>query len=138
MPLYGHELLAESDPFALGLGFAVNLAAADGQPRSFPGAEVLRQLQGESSTRVRVGLVFAGKRAAREGAAVTLPGDPATVVGGVTSGSYCPTLGTAAAMALVDRRQAEAGTPLDVLIRDTPCPASVAPLPLYRRGPPQT
>ena len=33
MPLYGHELVASSDPFAIGLGLAVNLDAAGGGPR---------------------------------------------------------------------------------------------------------
>jgi aminomethyltransferase len=133
MPLYGHELSVTSDPFALGLGFAVNLAAADGSPRDFPGAAALRQMQVQPAPRIRVGLVCEGKRAAREGSAVTRPGDPTAVVGSVTSGSYCPTLGAAAAMALVDRDLAAQGTPLDVLIRDSASPARVAPLPLYRR-----
>lgn len=137
MPLYGHELVATSDPFAIGLDFAVTLTAADGSPRHFPGADTLRRMKDEPAPRVRVGLVFAGKRAAREGAAVTLPGDPAAGIGAVTSGSYCPTLGSAAAMALVDRTLATQGTQLDVLIRDTACPATVTPLPLYRRSPPQ-
>jgi aminomethyltransferase len=133
MPLYGHELVAATDPFAIGLGFAVNLATADGSPREFPGAAALRSLQADRAGRVRVGLVCDGKRAAREGSIVTRPGDPTAVVGTVTSGSYCPTLGTAAAMALVDREAAAEGTPLDVVIRDTAAPARVAPLPLYRR-----
>jgi len=133
MPLYGHELVATSDPFAIGLGFAVNLAAADGSPRQFPGAAALRSMAAEPAGRVRVGLVFEGKRAAREGSIVTRPGDPTAAVGRVTSGSYCPTLGAAAAMALVDRGAAAEGTSLDVLIRDTAAAARVAPLPLYRR-----
>lgn len=138
MPLYGHELTAASDPFAIGLGFAVNLTAADGSPRGFPGAESLRTMQSAPAANVRVGLVFAGKRAAREGALVTRPGEPGAVVGRVTSGSYCPTLGTAAAMAMVDRDLAAAGTEFDVLIREAACPARVAPLPLYRRPSPRT
>lgn len=133
MPLYGHELVATGDPFALGLGFAVNLTAADGSPRAFPGAAALRTMHGQSAGRVRVGLVCDGKRAAREGSVVTRPGDPTAAVGIVTSGSFCPTLGVAAAMALVDRDLAAEGTPLDLLIRDTAAPARVAPLPLYRR-----
>ena len=133
MPLYGHELVATSDPFALDLGFAVNLAAADGSPRDFPGAAALRKLQALPAPRIRVGLVCDGKRAAREGSSVTRRGDPQAVVGTVTSGSYCPTLGAAAAMAMVDRDMADEGTPLDVLIRDSASPARVVPLPLYRR-----
>jgi aminomethyltransferase len=133
MPLYGHELVAASDPFALGLGFAVNLSAANGAARDFPGAAALRNLQTDPAGRVRVGLVCEGKRAAREGSIVTRPGDATAVVGTVTSGSFCPTLGTAAAMAMVDRAAAADGTPLDVLIRDTAAAARVAPLPFYRR-----
>jgi len=133
MPLYGHELVAGSDPFAIGLGFAVNLAMADGSPRSFPGAAALRRLEAAPSRRVRVGLLFEGRRAAREGSVVTRPDVAGAVVGGVTSGSYCPTLGAAAAMALVDRDVSEPGTPLDVSIRDAATRAHVAPLPLYRR-----
>lgn len=137
MPLYGHELGATSDPFAIGLGFAVNLTAADGSPRRFPGAEALRRMQAGQPARIRVGLVCEGKRAAREGSLVTKPGDTTAVVGTVTSGSYCPTLGSAAAMALVDRDVAAEGTALDVLIRDAASPARVAPLPFYRRPSPQ-
>ena len=133
MPLYGHELVASSDPFALGLGFAVNLTAANGASREFPGAAALRSLHTDPAGRVRVGLVCEGKRAAREGSIVTRPGDATAVVGTVTSGSYCPTLGTAAAMAMVDRDAAADGTPLDVLIRDTAAAARVTPLPFYRR-----
>jgi aminomethyltransferase len=133
MPLFGHELTAASDPFAIGLGFAVNLAAADGAPRHFPGAAALRRMQAEPPKQVRVGLVCEGRRAAREGSLVTRPGAPSAVVGTVTSGSYCPTLGTAAAMAVVDRDLAAEGTALDLVIRDTPGAARVAPLPFYRR-----
>jgi aminomethyltransferase len=138
MPLYGHELVAASDPFALGLGFAVNLTAADGAAREFPGAATLRSMQAQPAGRVRVGLICEGKRAAREGSIVTRPGDAASVVGTVTSGSYCPALGTAAAMAIVDRDAAADGTPLDVLIRDTAAAARVAPLPFYRRPAPRS
>ena len=138
MPLYGHELLADSNPFAIGLGFAVNLNSIDGSPREFPGATALRRLQTQPAGNVRVGLLFAAKRAAREGAPVTRPGDATAEVGRITSGSYCPTLGAAAAMALVDRDAAQPGTVLDVMIRDAACPARIEPLPFYRRPPAQT
>ncbi len=133
MPLYGHELAAASDPFAIGLGFAMNLTAADGSARQFPGAAALRRMQAEPPGRIRVGLVGEGKRAAREGSLVTRHGDSTAAVGTVTSGSYCPTLGVAAAMAMVDRDLAAEGTPLDLMIRDTAVVARVAPLPFYRR-----
>jgi len=128
MPLYGHELRADSDPFALGLGLAINL---DG--RTFPGADVLRVMKARPPLRVRVGLDLASKRSAREGSPV-LAADGAEEVGTVSSGSFAPTLGRSVAMAMVDAERAADGTELVVAIRDARQPARVVPLPFYRRG----
>jgi len=125
MPLYGHELREETDPSAIGLDLAVNL-----EGRSFPGAGHYAALRNHPSGRVRVGLRFDSKRSAREGDAVML-GE--RQVGVVTSGSFAPTLGTAVAMAMVDRDAAAPGTMLDGVIRDTRQPATVTPLPFYQR-----
>lgn len=130
MPLYGHELLPDSDPFAIGLDLAVQLTHPDGSPRDFPGAARFRRLRATPPARVRVGLVCAVKRPARDGSAVLRGG---VEIGRVTSGSFCPTLGTAASMALVEREAAAAGTSLDVVIRDAVQPARVVPLPFYSR-----
>lgn len=130
MPLYGHELLPDSDPFAIGLDLAVQLTNPDGSPRDFPGAARFRRLREAPPARVRVGLVCAAKRPAREGSAVLRDG---VEIGRVTSGSFCPTLGTAASMAMVDREGAAVGTSLDVVIRDAVQPARVVPLPFYSR-----
>jgi len=126
MPLYGHELREGSDPFAIGLGLGVTL---DG--RSFPGHERFVDLRDRPRGRVRVGLEFDTKRAAREGG-VVVQGD--REVGGVTSGSFAPTIGRAVAQALVDRAVADSGTALDVVVRESRLPARVTPLPFYRRG----
>jgi aminomethyltransferase len=125
MPLYGHELRENTDPFAIGLDLAVNL---DG--RSFPGADHLAALRNEPTGRVRVGLRLDSKRSAREGDAV-VRGEQ--TVGVVTSGSFVPTVGTAVAMAMVDRDVSAAGTRLEAVVRDTRQPAVVSPLPFYRR-----
>lgn len=125
MPLYGHELREDSDPFAIGLGLAVDL---DG--RRFPGAEAFRAMRDRPADRVRVGLVLDSKRSGREGDAVQ---DADRRVGTVTSGSFAPSLGRAVAMAMVERAVSSPGTPLDVVVRDTPQPARVAPLPFHRR-----
>ncbi|MEY3204960.1 MAG: hypothetical protein RLZZ21_1291 [Planctomycetota bacterium] len=135
MPLYGHELQADSDPFALGLGLAVNLDTAAGEPRAFPGAAALRVMKSHKPARVRAGLAFDSKRSAREGSVVVpAGGTAAAAVGVVTSGSFAPTLGHAVAMALVDPATAATGSVVDVLIRDAAQPARVVPLPFYRRG----
>ena len=130
MPLYGHELREDTDPFAIGLGLAMNL---DG--RSFPGAQAFAAMQNRLSGRVRVGLEFESKRTAREGSAIVMhSGQPgARQVGIVTSGSFAPSLGRAVAMAMVDRDAATPGTLLDVQVRDSQQAARVVPLPFYRR-----
>ena len=125
MPLYGHELREDSDPFAIGLDLAFNL---DG--RGFPGAGHYVSLRNQPAGRVRVGLTFDSKRTAREGDAV-MQGERR--VGVVTSGSFAPTLGTAVAMAMVDRDVAAPGNKVDGVIRDTRQPAVVTPLPFYKR-----
>jgi aminomethyltransferase len=135
MPLYGHELTEASDPFAIGLGFAVTLDRPDGVPRTFPGAAALRAMHGQPPQRVRVGLALDSKRAAREGSPVVRPGALHEVVGTVTSGSLSPTLGHAVAMALVERAVSVPGTVLEVLLRGEPQTARVVALPFWRRQP---
>ena len=130
MPLYGHELVATSDPFAIGLGLAFHFESAAGSPRTFPGSEAFRRMRDLPAPRVRVGIVFDAKRSAREGSEVRIGGRP---VGTVTSGSFAPTVGTAVAMALVEREAAAPDTAVDVMIRDAVQPGRIAPLPFYQR-----
>jgi aminomethyltransferase len=145
MPLYGHELTGATDPFAIGLGFAITLDRRDGGPRDFPGATALRGMRDRLPRQVRVGLALDSKRAAREGCVVVRPGGGSVAVGTasvgtasvgtVTSGSFSPSLGHAVAMALVDRECSAVGESLEVLLRGEPVAARVVPLPLYRREP---
>jgi len=128
MPLYGHELHVASDPFALGLGLAINLDA-----RTFPGAGALVAMRAERPARVRVGLDLGSKRSAREGNPVFAAGSGGREVGFVTSGSFAPTLGHAVAMAMIDADAAAEGSLLEIAIRDARQPARVVPLPFYRR-----
>lgn len=126
MPLYGHELDEKTNPFAAGLGFAVNL---DG--RSFIGDEALRQIKQNGPPRVRVGLLPEGKRPAREGCPV-LDQDGNTI-GQVTSGGPSPTLGVPIAMAMVDAVHAK-DPHFQIDIRGRNAPARLTKLPFYRRN----
>ncbi|MGL4514892.1 MAG: glycine cleavage system aminomethyltransferase GcvT [Lacipirellulaceae bacterium] len=130
MPLYGHELLEEITPLEAGLGFAVNFDGADGAPRDFVGSGALRAQRDAGVQRVRVGLAVEGKRPPREGYTV-LDGD--APVGTVTSGTASPTLGRGIAMAMVPPTLAAAGTRLAVDVRGAASPATVVPLPFYKR-----
>jgi aminomethyltransferase len=124
MPLYGHELNETIDPIQAGLGWAVKL---DKGP--FIGREALQQAKPPST---RVGLELEGKRAAREGCLILNSANQP--IGTVTSGSYAPWLEKSIAMAYVPPEFAQLGTKLLVDIRGTPTPATVVPLPFYKRN----
>jgi aminomethyltransferase len=126
MPLYGHELNEEIDPFQAGLGWAVKLDKGD-----FVGREALLRRRQDAPLRKRVGLELEGKRLAREGAAV-LAGD--REIGRVTSGTFAPTLGKAIAMAYVEGTFTAPGTACAVDVRGKPEPARVVALPFYKRA----
>lgn len=126
MPLYGHELSEEIDPFQAGVGWAVKLDKGD-----FIGRDALLRRQQDAALPRRVGLELEGKRIAREGSAVARAG---ASVGRVTSGTFAPTLARAVAMAYVAPDCATPGTALEVDVRGKPAPARVVPLPFYRRA----
>lgn len=125
MPLYGHELTEEVDPFQAGLAWAVKLSKGE-----FIGHGALAQRRDDLSLPKRVGLAIEGKRIAREGARVTSVGHD---VGRVTSGTFSPTLGKPIAMAYVEPAHAATGTVCSIDVRGSAVPATVVPLPFYRR-----
>jgi len=125
MPLYGHELSEQIDPFQAGLGFAVHL-----KDRDFIGRAALVTSKEASDWPRRVGLRIEGKRVAREHFSVLAAGE---VVGTVTSGTFSPTLERPIAMAYVRSDLAHVGTKLEVDIRGRRVSAEVVPLPFYVR-----
>jgi aminomethyltransferase len=125
MPLYGHELSAELNPYASGVGWAVKLNKGE-----FVGRAALRNFRANPG-RARVGLRLAGKRIARQGAPVLEGG---RTVGAVTSGTFAPTLQASLAMALVEPGFSAAGKSLEVDVRGHREAAEVVPLPFYRRS----
>ncbi len=124
MPLYGHELSDTINPFEAGVGWAVKLAKGE-----FVGREALRSLKANPG-RKRVGLRLEGKRIAREGYVVRFDGRE---VGRVTSGTFSPALDQSLAMALVAPDAAPEGGSWIVDVRGHEVPATVVPLPFYRR-----
>ena len=125
MPLYGHELSEEIDPFQAGLAWAVKLDKGD-----FRGKEALVRRQNDASLRRRIGLEMKGKRIAREGALIKAAGK---TVGVVTSGTPSPTLGKPIAMGYVEPAYQKVGTSLIVDIRGNDEEAVVTALPFYKR-----
>lgn len=125
MPLYGHELTEEIDPFQAGLNWAVKMDKA-----KFIGRDALVRRKEDKTLRLRVGLELEDKRIPREGFAV-IAGDQ--TVGQVTSGTFAPTLQKSLAMAYVDPAFTAPGTSLAVDVRGKTEPATVVKLPFYKR-----
>jgi aminomethyltransferase len=125
MPLYGHELTEQIDPLSAGLNFAVDLS------KDFIGAARLRDIHQRGPARKLVGLELDGRRIARQGAAVKI-GD--TAIGEVTSGTLSPTLNKSIAMAYVDSARAGAGEKVEIDLKGTLAPATIVPIPFYKRA----
>jgi aminomethyltransferase len=126
MPLYGHELSLDINPFAAGVGWAVKLHKSD-----FVGREALAAFKADPGSR-RVGLALEGKRIGRQGATV-LATDGTTKLGTVTSGTFSPTLGKSLAMAMIEPSHEAIGTPVLIDVRGHLEPAIVTQMPFYSR-----
>lgn len=124
--LYGHELDSEHTPAESGMGGMLTSAAP------YTGHEHAREIRGQ----MLISLTLDGRRTARNGDAVALPGNdgqPGEVAGRVTSGSFAPSLGYAVALAFVDK--AHVGREDFVLLSGkSALPARRASLPFYTRG----
>jgi aminomethyltransferase len=126
MPLYGHELTEEIDPFQAGLAWAVKLDKGD-----FLGRDALLRRREDPGLLKRVGLELEGKRIAREGAIIRKDDQE---IGRITSGTFAPTLARTIAMGYVAPAFTAVGTPCTVEVRGKPEPARIVKLPFYRRG----
>ena len=123
MPLYGHELDDVITPLEAGLDFAVKLGKEEFIGKKAIEAKLpLRQ--------VRVGLEMTGRGIAREHQDVYAGG---RLVGRTTSGTHCPYLGKAVAMAYVEPACAAPGTQMEVDVRGRRIAARVVELPFYKR-----
>lgn len=127
MPLYGHEINEQINPFQAGLGFAVRL-----KDRDFIGREALQRAKDDASQPRRVGLELAGRRVPREGYEI-YRGE--ATIGAVTSGTFSPTLDRPLAMGYVKPDAAEPGTELTIDVRGRRESAVVVKLPFYERQP---
>ncbi len=135
LPLYGHDLDAETTPIEADLGFAISKRRrAEGGFAGWP--RILREIE-EGPIRRRVGLSVEGRQPVREGAAVVDPdGDE---VGKVTSGGFSPMLEAPIAMAYVPAASAEPGTDIRLVQRGKIFQAKVVPTPFvphryHRKG----
>jgi aminomethyltransferase len=126
LPLYGHELTAETTPLEAGLGWVVRWSKGE-----FIGRDALLRQRETGVQRDLVGLMMREAGIPRQGYRIFHGRD---VVGAVTSGTMSPTLGKAIALGYVAGTWKEVGTGLGIEIRSRVSQAEVVPLPFYKRA----
>ena len=123
MPLYGHELSETISPLTSGLGFFVKM-----EKENFIGKAALEAAG--TPKQCRVGLKAVGRGILREHQEVY---SESRKIGQITSGTHCPFIGYPAAMAIIDREFAAAGTRVQVDVRGRLVEAEVVKLPFYKK-----
>jgi aminomethyltransferase len=123
LPLYGHEIDAQTTPLEARLGWAISWN------KSFIGREPLLKQKLEGPGKLLVGIEMVDRAVAREHFELAVDGK---VIGHTTSGMKSPTLDKFLAMAYVPRAHSALGTQLDVLVRGQPKKAVVVRRPFYK------
>jgi len=129
MPLYGHELNLDVNPYEAGFARVVRLDRDD-----FVGRDALLELSTKTPSRKLVGLVGEGKRAARADYPLYSDSESTVQIGIITSGALSPTLGYPVAMGYLETDQSELGNTVSVDIRGTRLPMTIVKLPFYKRS----
>jgi len=124
--LYGHEIDAETNPIAAGLGWICKPDKGD-----FIGRDAIVRMK-ETRPDPRLACLELGPRAIpREHYKVIADGEP---VGAVRSGVFSPSLQRGIATAYLPRALTRPGTDLNVEIRDHLESAKVVKPPFYKNG----
>ncbi len=123
MPLYGHEMNDELTPKEAGLSFFLKMDKPD-----FIGKAAI-EAKGAPTIK-RVGLKITGKGIAREHSDIYVNGEK---VGYVTSGTHCPFIGHAIAMAYLPVELAAIGQNVQIDVRGRMIDAEVIKLPFYKK-----
>lgn len=122
MPLYGHEMNETVNPLETGLDFGVKMNKPD-----FIGKA---GIEAHPIARERIGLKVTGRGIVREGEDLYLGEEK---IGHTTSGTFCPYLKGAYAMALVTKGKVAVGDTVEADVRGRRIAAEVVPLPFYKR-----
>jgi aminomethyltransferase len=131
--LYGHDIDETTTLIEADLAWTVGKRRRE--EGSFPGAAIVKDQLAKGAPRRRVGLAPEGRAPAREHTEIRGEAGP---IGEVTSGGFGPSANAPVAMGYVDAAHAAAGTPVSLVVRGTPRPARIVPLPFvphrYHRG----
>ncbi|EOI05111.1 glycine cleavage system T protein [Enterococcus moraviensis ATCC BAA-383] len=123
MPLYGHEMNEEITPLETDLSFAVKM-----QKKDFIGKKAIIE-RGEPKI-TRIGLQLTDRGIVREGADVYFNEKK---IGQTTSGTMCPYINKACAMALVEKESVVIGSLIEVEVRGKKIAAEVVEIPFVKK-----
>jgi aminomethyltransferase len=126
MPLYGHEIHAAITPWEAGLDWTVKLDKGD-----FLGRGALVKQKEHGITRKLIGFEMKGRGIGRDGYEVYVDG---VAAGWVTSGGPAPTLNKNIGMCYLPSHLADAGRPIEVMVRGRGVEAVAIPIPFYKRA----
>lgn len=132
--LYGHDLDETTTVIEADLAWALQKRRrAEG---GFPGAAVIARELAHGAVRKRVGIKPEGRAPAREGTEIV--DAQGAVIGRITSGGFGPSVDGPIAIGYVAAPAAALGTTVSLMVRGTPRPARIVPLPFvphrYHRG----
>ncbi|OYV41340.1 MAG: glycine cleavage system protein T [Acidocella sp. 20-61-6] len=123
--LYGQDIDETTNVIAANLTWAISKRRK--MAWDFAGGAALRDALEHGTPEKLVGIRLAGRAPARAGAEIQLPNGAR--IGRVTSGCFAPSLQAPIALGYVRADCAADGTELELIVRDKPLAAEVAPLP---------
>lgn len=126
MALYGHELTASINPLEANLAWIVKMDKGD-----FVGRGALEKTQPSGPTRGLAGFEMQGRGIGRDGYEVWIEGKAA---GWVSSGGPAPSLNKNVGLCFLPVSKTQPGTPIQVIIRNSPIEAVTIPTPFYKRA----
>jgi len=128
--LYGHDIDETTSPVEAALLWTI--AKRRREEGGFPGADIIRAQIANGVARKRVGLRPEGKAPAREGTEIADTDE--RIIGQVTSGGFGPSVGGPVAMGYVETGFAKVDTAVNLIVRGTARPATVARMPFVKPG----
>ncbi|MBM3130079.1 MAG: glycine cleavage system aminomethyltransferase GcvT [Chloroflexi bacterium] len=122
MPLYGHEMDAQTTPLEAGLGWACDL------DKQFSGRDALLKQKLEGVKKKLVGFEMIDRGIARSGHEITQDG---RAIGAVTTGMFSPTLQKNIGLGFVKPEFTACGTEFEIVVRGNALKARVIKTPFY-------